>query len=392
MNIRQKPLEEQTIVITGASSGIGRATAEMAAAKGANVVVSARSRGAIEEIVSEIQNKGGRATAIVADVKSEEDMERLTLETVQTYGRIDTWVNNAGVSIYGRLTDISSQDAHELFETNFWGIFNGSRAAIAHMKKNGGTLINVGSTLSERAIPVQGIYSASKHAVKGFTDALRMELEHDNIPIQVTLIKPAAMDTPYTKHVKNYMSKEAQVPSPVYDPLIAAEAILHCATHKRRDMFVGGIGGKGIAMIGKNAARLTDKYMESTMFQQQQGVYPAGRENEGLYDATGGGTVRGYNKANVRKTSLYTQAQTRPALGNTLIGLSLGAVGLGLGLLLTHSRKHDFEEHEPYDEQNNGFKVLPEWRYRSEANTEPNRDSKIETVIITEESVSVLEP
>jgi short-subunit dehydrogenase len=386
MNLKQKPLEEQVIVVTGASSGIGRATAEMAAAKGAAVVISARSRGAIEEIANEINQKGGRATAIVADVKSEEDMHRLAQEAVQTFGRIDTWVNNAGVSIYGKLTDISGEDAHELFEINLWGVFNGSRAAIQHLKDQGGTLINVGSTLSERAIPVQGIYSASKHAVKGFTDALRMELEHDKLPIQVTLIKPGPVDTNYTKHVKNYQDKEAQVPDPVYHPNLVAEAILHCATHKRRDLFVGGIGGKLIAVLGKNAPRLTDKYMDATMFAQQQGVYPSGRENEGLYGATGGGSVRGYNKPNIRKTSLYTQVQTRPAIGNTLIGLSLGALGLGIGLLLARPKK------DSSDKLGREFEVVPEWRYRSEVKNNRSNESKIETVIPEEESRLPLEP
>jgi short-subunit dehydrogenase len=366
--MKQKPISEQTIVITGASSGIGRITAEMAAEQGANVVLSARSGEALDEIVNDIRMRGGNATAVDADVKSAEDIERLASQAVQTYGGIDTWVNNAGVSIYAKIEDISSEDAKELFETNFWGVFHGSRTAVKHMKQTGGTLINVGSTLSDRAIPIQGVYSASKHAVKGLTDALRMELEHDNIPIQVTLIKPAAIDTPYTKHVKNYMPKEAQVPSPVYDPTIVAEAILHCATHKRRDMFVGGIGGKGIALMGKNAPRLTDKYMEATMFQQQQGVYPAGRENEALYEATGGGSVRGYNRSSIRKTSVYTQVQTRPALANTLLGVSFGAAALGLGLLLARTSKHSHYE--------NG-QALPVPRYAGES--EPGEVRVLET-------------
>jgi short-subunit dehydrogenase len=368
--MKQKPINEQTIVITGASSGIGRLTAEMAAEQGANVVLSARSGEALDEIVNDIRAKGGQATAVDADVKNEEDVHRLALEAVQTYGGIDTWVNNAGVSIYGKLEDISTQDAKELFETNFWGVFHGSRVAVKHMKQNGGTLINIGSTLSDRAIPVQGIYSASKHAVKGFTDALRMELEHDGAPIQVTLIKPAAMDTPYTKHAKNYMPQEAQVPSPVYDPKLVAEAILHCATHKRRDMFVGGIGGKGIALMGKNAPRLTDKYMEATMFQQQQGSYPAGREQEGLYSATGGGSIRGYNRPNIRKTSVYTQVQTHPYLANALIGASIGVAALGLGLLLTRPKQHSYS--------NNGSgRALPGPRYAGE--TEPGEVRVLET-------------
>ena len=366
--MKQKPLNEQVIVITGASSGIGRATAEMAIKQGATVVLSARSDEALEQLANDFTLQGGTAVAITADVRNEEDVEWLAVQVLEKYGRIDTWVNNAGVSIYAKIEDITSEDAKELFETNFWGVFNGSRTAVKHMQYTGGTLINVGSTLSDRAIPIQGIYSASKHAVKGFTDALRMELEHDQLPVQVTLIKPAAIDTPYTKHVKNYMPKEAQVPSPVYDPKLVAEAILHCATHKRRDMFVGGIGGKGIALMGKNAPRLTDLYMEKTMFQQQQGDYPSGRENEGLYEATGGGNVRGYNKPNVRKTSFYTQVQTRPYIANALIGASVGVAALGLGLLLTRPRHHSYSENS---------RALPVPRYAGES--EPGEVRVLET-------------
>jgi NAD(P)-dependent dehydrogenase (short-subunit alcohol dehydrogenase family) len=113
-------------------------------------------------------------------------------------GRIDTWVNNAGVSIYGRIEEVPDADSRRLFDTNFWGVVNGSRIAAKIMKETGGgAIINVGSTLSDRAVPIQGMYSASKHAVKGFTDAFRMELESDDVPISVTLVKPAAIDTPY---------------------------------------------------------------------------------------------------------------------------------------------------------------------------------------------------
>ncbi|MGL4609781.1 MAG: hypothetical protein ACRCYY_08870 [Trueperaceae bacterium] len=128
-----------------------------------------------------------------------------------------------------------------------------------------------------------------------------------------------------------------------------------------------------MAVFGKNAPRLADKFMEATMFEQQRGSYPSGRENEGLYNATGGGSVRGYNKPKIRRTSLYTQAQTRPVLGNTLIGLSLGAVGLGLGLLLTRSTKHS------YKEEDNEFRVLPEWRYEREPREAVLREEAIVT-------------
>ena len=326
--MQQKPVREQVIVITGASSGVGRATAEMAARQGARVVLAARSEDALRDIVEGITAAGGVASYVVTDVSNEEEVKRLSREAIATYGSYDTWVNNAGVSIYGRLEEVTTADSRQLFETNFWGTVYGSLAAAEHLKTYGGTIVNVGSTLSERAILIQGMYSASKHAVKGFTEALRMELELEDAPVWVALVKPAALDTPYPQHAKNYMDKEANLPAPVYHPDLAAETILHCATHRQREMFVGGAGGAGIAAMGNAAPRLTDKYMEANMVEAQQGDMPPSDE-DGLYTASGGGGVRGYNRPGVRKTSLYTQAQTRPAVAGSVAG-ALVAVGAGL--------------------------------------------------------------
>ena len=332
MSKKQKPLDQQVIVITGASSGIGRATAEMAAEKGARVVLGARSEDALKKIVDGVKAKGGKASYVVMDVGKEEDVKRLSDKAVEEHGRYDTWVNNAGVSIYGLLEEVTTEDSRQLFDTNYWGTVYGSLEAAKHFKTRQdalGTIINVGSTLSDRAIPIQGMYSASKHAVKGFTDALRMELEHEGAFVWVSLIKPAALDTNYAEHAKNYMDKKPALPSPAYHPNIAAEAILHCATHKQRDMFVGGAGGKGIAAFGKNAPRLADKYMEAVIIDQQKGDAPARRGGDGLHSASGGGAVRGYSRGGVRQTSLYTQAQTRPGTSGTVAGLLL-SVGAGL--------------------------------------------------------------
>ena len=185
--------------------------------------------------------------------------------------------------------------------------------------------------MSDRAIPIQGMYSASKHAVKGFTDALRMELEHEDAPVWVSLIKPAALRHQTTLSTpKTTWTKKPRCPLPFTTANLAAEAILHCATHKQRDMFVGGAGGKGIAAFGRNAPRLADKYMETFIFDQQRGSAPAREGGDGLYSASGGGAVRGYNRGGVRQTSLYTQAQTRPGTSGTVAGL---LVGVSAGLL-----------------------------------------------------------
>jgi len=188
-----KPVEEQVIVITGASSGIGLATAQAAAQRGATVVLAARSIDTLERICKDIEGAGGRAIAVEVDVGRREDVERLAQTVIDRFGRIDTWINNAGVAIYGRLDQVSEEDSRRLFDTNFWGVVNGSLAALPHLRTQGGALINVGSEVSDAVVPLQGMYSASKHAVKGFTDALRIEVEElDDAPVSITLIQPTA--------------------------------------------------------------------------------------------------------------------------------------------------------------------------------------------------------
>jgi short-subunit dehydrogenase len=203
---KQKPLSEQTIVLTGATSGIGLVTARMAAERGAKMVLVARSEIALEKLANAINMRHGYARFVAGDVSKESIVRAAAEAALEEFGSLDTWINNAGVSIYGRLEDVPEADSRRLFDTNFWGVVNGSLIAAKAMAKTGGTLINIGSTLSDRAIPIQGMYCASKHAVKGFTDALRMELEAQKAPIWVTLVKPSAIDTPYKEHAKNHMN------------------------------------------------------------------------------------------------------------------------------------------------------------------------------------------
>src|SRR4051812_36104187 len=180
----------------------------MAAAQGARVVLAARTADALDKAVAQIAADRGRVIAVPCDVGRREDVERVAAEAVRNFGRIDTWVNNAGVGIWGRIEEVSETDMRQLFETNFWGEVAGSLVALPHLKRQGGALINMGSMGSDRALPLQGIYSASKHAVMGFTDALRMELEEEGAPVSVTLIKPASVGTPMPQHVRNYTRSE----------------------------------------------------------------------------------------------------------------------------------------------------------------------------------------
>jgi short-subunit dehydrogenase len=166
-----------------------------AAARGAKLVLAARNEDALARLADELNNQGTETIYVVADVGHKEQVRHIGEAAIRHFGRLDTWINNAGVGIFGTHEEVSTEDKRQVFETNFWGVVYGSLAAVKHLRSHGGALINVGSGFSDRAAPLQGIYAASKHAVKGFTDSLRIELEEENLPISVTLIKPASIDT-----------------------------------------------------------------------------------------------------------------------------------------------------------------------------------------------------
>ncbi|ADV28693.1 short-chain dehydrogenase/reductase SDR [Pseudoxanthomonas suwonensis 11-1] len=239
---QHKPLDQQVIVVTGASSGIGLCTALSAAEQGARVVLAARSLDVLQEAVATITSAGGQALAAQCDVSRREDVDAVARLAHQRFGGIDTWVNNAGVSIYGRLEEVSEEDSRRLFDINFWGVVNGSLAALPFLRASGGVLVNLGSEVSDAVLPLQGMYAASKHAVKGFTDALRVEEERvDDSPVSIVLVQPTATDTPFPQHARNYMDREPKLPSPMIEPSRVAAAILHAATHGGRATQVGAM-------------------------------------------------------------------------------------------------------------------------------------------------------
>jgi len=325
MRPRHKPLSSQVIVITGASSGIGLATALAAAERGAKVMLASRNEKILADVAHDIQERGGEARYIVTDVSSRDDLETLAAETIRAYGGFDTWVNNAGLSIFGRIEDVSDADHRRLFEVNFW--------ALRHLKTRGGALVNLGSVASDMAFPIQGMYCASKHAIKGFTDALRMELEEEGAPVSVTLIKPASIDTPFPEHAKNYMDRQPKLPPPVYDPRDVADAILHAAEHGSRDIYVGG-GGKLMSSLRKRLPLATDWMGAHLMSRMQETGVPASGQGGALYAAGRDGAVRGSSPHHVMR-SLYTRASLNPAM----TGAVLAGLGVTAAILARRSRR-----------------------------------------------------
>jgi short-subunit dehydrogenase len=238
-------------------------------------------------------------------------VQQLATTAIERFGRIDTWVNDAGVSIYGRIDEVANKDSERMFQTNFWGVVYGSLAALPHLRASGGALINLGSEVSDATVPLQGMYSATKHAVKAFTDALRMELEADKAPVSVTLIQPTAVDTPYPEHAGNYLSQEPKLPSPMIEPEKVASAILDAATDPTDSTKVGAMSVMNTTMA-KIMPSLGEAMAKMQMGRQQRNEPPHSREGT-LYQAGESGRVRGRGNANTADSAEAKRSNLRPA-------------------------------------------------------------------------------
>ena len=304
----RKPLDEQVVVITGASQGIGRATALELARRGARVVVVARNEQALRALVSDIEAEGGQAEAVVADVGEFDQVQRIGSRAVERFGTVDTWVNNAAVAAYATVEQLSADELDRIIRVNLLGQMYGCKVAITCLKPHGGTIVNVGSALSDRAVPLQSAYVASKHAVAGFSEALRLELAHEKADIDVVLILPSSTNTPLFSWARSKLGVLPMPIPPVYAPSAVADAICHAAEHGGREIVVGG-WGKLLTLAQRVSPSLVDRYMlqGDRSFKQQKTQLPDdGRDN--LFEgSTGPGMTTGHFGDGAKPTSWYTQ-------------------------------------------------------------------------------------
>lgn len=325
-----RPLSEQVIVLTGASSGIGRATALALGARGASVILAARNEPALLEVASEIARSGGRALVVATDVAIAAQVDNLADRAVATFGRIDGWINNAGISCYGLAEETTIAEVERVLQVDLLGQIRGVLAALAIMKNQGsGTIVNVASVLAERAIPYLSAYAAAKHGLKGYTDTLRLELAYRSIPVTITLILPSAVNTSIFANARSRLGVQPLPIPPVYEPSVVAEAILFALEHPRREIVVGG-GGKALLFANRVSPALVDRFMlqRGRMFRVQRSTtLDNGHDNflSPLPITAATAPIR-----HVRSTSHYTRhLEVHPRRKRTLIALALlGAVAL----------------------------------------------------------------
>ena len=255
--MRLKPVNQQVVVVMGASSGIGRATALCFAAKGAQVVVAARSPKGLDTLVAEIRRRGGTAVAVVAEVSDAEQVKHVAHRAIQEFGRIDTWAHVSGVGLWAAFEDTRSKELERLLDVNLVGPMHGAHAALPHLRREGGALIVVSSVAAKIPLPLASVYSASKHGVAAFVDTLRIELRREGAPVSVTQILPAGINTPLFQGALTRLGVEPRPAAPVYEPELVAQAIVYAAEHPVRDLVIGGSGAL-ILLAQRLSPRLVD--------------------------------------------------------------------------------------------------------------------------------------
>lgn len=328
MKINLKPIGAQVAVVFGASSGIGRLTALHFAAKGAKLCVAARGEEGLKSLVQEIEAKGGEAFYVLAEAADFEQVKAVAEKCVERYGRLDTWIHAAGAFLFAPVEKTEPEEYRRVMEVNFLGSVYGAKAALPHLKHFGGALIMISSVEAVRSVPFQSAYGASKHALDGFLQVLRVELAHEKIPVSVTQILPASINTPIYEKGRNKMPFKMRPIPPIYHPQIVVDAIAHAAENPVRDLIAGGFGA-GVVYTERISPALTDFITENIGFiGQNEGAKNSPEQyRDNLFEPISGyDTVEGNFSDEQFKSDPYTWLKTNPTAKNSLL-LGIGALG-----------------------------------------------------------------
>ena len=321
--------EGEVVVVTGATSGVGRATAERFGAEGAKVGLLARGEDGLEGAKADVEAAGGEAITVETDVSEAEQVKRAADRVEEAFGPIDVWVNNAMVTVFSRFLDIEPAEYERVTAVNYLGAVNGTRAALERMvERDEGSIVQVGSALSYRGIPLQSAYCGSKFAVRGFTDSVRTELLHEDLDVDLTMVQLPAVNTPQFEHARTHVDEHPQPVPPIYEPSVAADAIHWAAHNDRRELYVGKPAVKTI-WGNKVAPWLADKVLARSGYEDQFAEVPFDPDRpDNLYDPVAGDPgARGpfEERAQARSWQLEL-SKHRGAVGLALAGLAAIAV------------------------------------------------------------------
>jgi NAD(P)-dependent dehydrogenase (short-subunit alcohol dehydrogenase family) len=272
--MKLKPVHDQVVVLMGASSGIGRQSALDFARKGARVVAAARDEVGLRSLGEEVLRNGGRIVTIVADTSDYDEVNAVATQAIEAFGRIDTWVHLAAITMYATFEQTTPDEWRRIIDVNLNGQAYGAMVALPHLRRSGGgALIHLSSIEARTALPFQSAYAASKHGIAGFLDALRLELKHEGVPISVTEILPASINTPFIEKARTKIGVKPAGLKPLYEPQLVADAIVHAAQHPMREFVVGG-AGKALKYTQELSGTLADKVLLKFAFDGQKTSEP----------------------------------------------------------------------------------------------------------------------
>jgi|SRR5215212_7758799 len=328
---------EGVALVTGASAGVGRATARRLATDGYDVALIARGRDGLEAARTEVERLGRRALAVPADVADEAQLEDAAERTESALGPIDVWVNNAMTTVFAPFTEIEPDEFRRVTEVTYLGVVWGTRAALQRMvPRDSGSIVLVGSALAYRGIPLQSAYCGSKHAIKGFFEAVRSELMHDGSRIRLSIVELPALNTPQFDQCRTRLPKQPQPVPPIYQPEVAADAIAWAARTGEREVYVGAPTWKTI-WGERIAPGVADRYLAKNGYQSQQGEEPVnGDRPDNLFAPLDGdrGAHGRFEEGSRRRSPLLWLGKHRRAIGAAALagaGVTAAAAGLTRG-------------------------------------------------------------
>ena len=325
----------QTVVITGASAGIARATARLYGARGAQVGLIARGAAGLEGAMADVERTGGSALAVTADVADFEQVDKAASRVEDTFGPIDVWINVAFTSVFAPFAELSPDEFRRVTDVSYLGFVHGTMAALSRMRpRDHGTIVQVGSALGARSIPLQSAYCGAKHAINGFTSSLRCELLHEGSKVKITVVQMPAVNTPQFSWVRSRLPRKPQPVPPIYQPEVAARGVMYAADHPGRREYWVGASTAATLTANKLAPALLDRYLARTGYASQQTDQPADPDRpDNLMDPVDGpaGTDHGAHgcfddRSHPRSAQLWlSQHRAASAACCALVGLAFAS-------------------------------------------------------------------